>query len=129
MVTHIHAAVRLACVRHAASVQSEPGSNSSIKINFTYLFWPQTPSYRKCSHKLFGCSFYFLHNFLLRLTTSSLNSLRARGEAILFIFYFSVNTFFKFILNSSFIFIWLCKIALFLWACFLCATTFSSTNV
>ena len=25
------AAVRLACVRHAASVQSEPGSNSSIK--------------------------------------------------------------------------------------------------
>jgi hypothetical protein len=27
--TH-HAAARLACVRHAASVQSEPGSNSSI---------------------------------------------------------------------------------------------------
>ena len=26
-----HAAVRLACVRHAASVQSEPGSNSSVQ--------------------------------------------------------------------------------------------------
>ena len=26
------AAVRLACVRHAASVQSEPGSNSSVKL-------------------------------------------------------------------------------------------------
>jgi hypothetical protein len=29
--TH-HAAVRLACVKHAASVQSEPGSNSPIQI-------------------------------------------------------------------------------------------------
>ena len=29
------AAVRLACVKHAASVQSEPGSNSSVQ----YLFW------------------------------------------------------------------------------------------
>ena len=28
-----HAAVRLACVRHAASVQSEPGSNSSVQSN------------------------------------------------------------------------------------------------
>ena len=27
-----HAAVRLACVRHAASVQSEPGSNSSVQF-------------------------------------------------------------------------------------------------
>ena len=29
-----HAAVRLACVRHAASVQSEPGSNSSVQFLF-----------------------------------------------------------------------------------------------
>src|SRR6185437_3647946 len=29
------AAVRLACVRHAASVQSEPGSNSSLKFSTT----------------------------------------------------------------------------------------------
>src|SRR5574337_489676 len=29
------AAVRLACVRHAASVQSEPGSNSSLKLSTT----------------------------------------------------------------------------------------------
>ena len=29
-----HAAVRLACVRHAASVQSEPGSNSSVQSLF-----------------------------------------------------------------------------------------------
>ena len=27
----VHAAVRLACVKHAASVQSEPGSNSSFE--------------------------------------------------------------------------------------------------
>ena len=30
----LHAAVRLACVRHAASVQSEPGSNSSLESCF-----------------------------------------------------------------------------------------------
>ena len=29
-----HAAVRLACVKHAASVQSEPGSNSSVQSLF-----------------------------------------------------------------------------------------------
>jgi hypothetical protein len=28
------AAVRLACVKHAASVQSEPGSNSSVQYLF-----------------------------------------------------------------------------------------------
>ena len=31
--TEVRAAVRLACVRHAASVQSEPGSNSSVQSN------------------------------------------------------------------------------------------------
>ena len=30
------AAVRLACVRHAASVQSEPGSNSSVQSNLLH---------------------------------------------------------------------------------------------
>jgi hypothetical protein len=30
--TEVHAAVRLACVKHAASVQSEPGSNSLVLI-------------------------------------------------------------------------------------------------
>ena len=32
--TEVRAAVRLACVRHAASVQSEPGSNSSVQSLF-----------------------------------------------------------------------------------------------
>ncbi len=33
--THVllHSLVRLACIRHAASVRSEPGSNSSVKLN------------------------------------------------------------------------------------------------
>ena len=38
--------VRLACVRHAASVQSEPGSNSPIKPNWSVsarTFQPQHP--------------------------------------------------------------------------------------
>ena len=30
----LYAAVRLACVKHAASVQSEPGSNSSVQSLF-----------------------------------------------------------------------------------------------
>ena len=48
-----HAAVRLACVRHAASVQSEPGSNSSVQSLFKLsldvlqiLSDPQTSSLR-----------------------------------------------------------------------------------
>ena len=34
-----NAAVRLACVKHAASVQSEPGSNSLVLILNFYLFY------------------------------------------------------------------------------------------
>ena len=34
----LHAAVRLACVKHAASVQSEPGSNSSVQSLFCFPF-------------------------------------------------------------------------------------------
>ena len=32
----LRAAVRLACVKHAASVQSEPGSNSSVQSLFCF---------------------------------------------------------------------------------------------
>ena len=34
--TEVRAAVRLACVRHAASVQSEPGSNSSVQTCYCF---------------------------------------------------------------------------------------------
>ena len=34
----LRAAVRLACVKHAASVQSEPGSNSSVQSLFFHIF-------------------------------------------------------------------------------------------
>ena len=34
----LYAAVRLACVKHAASVQSEPGSNSSVQSLFFCFF-------------------------------------------------------------------------------------------
>ena len=37
-----HAAVRLACVKHAASVQSEPGSNSSVQSSSNFLAHPLT---------------------------------------------------------------------------------------
>ena len=39
------AAVRLACVRHAASVQSEPGSNSSVQTCYCFRF-----SYEPVAH-------------------------------------------------------------------------------
>ncbi len=32
--------VRLACVRHAASVHPEPGSNSLFKVSFCFLYYP-----------------------------------------------------------------------------------------
>ena len=38
--TEVRAAVRLACVRHAASVQSEPGSNSSVQSLLCHLWQP-----------------------------------------------------------------------------------------
>jgi hypothetical protein len=40
------AAARLACVKHAASVQSEPGSNSSVRSlqSFSYQRWPHPHS-------------------------------------------------------------------------------------
>ena len=45
------AAVRLACVRHAASVQSEPGSNSSLKLSVRQSrpIFPKGSSQRKTS--------------------------------------------------------------------------------
>ena len=42
--THL-AAARLACVRRAASVQSEPGSNSPLLFNLLALPQPQTTSF------------------------------------------------------------------------------------
>ena len=43
----LHAAVRLACVKHAASVQSEPGSNSSVQS----LFFPH-PSFDRLDEEV-----------------------------------------------------------------------------
>ena len=64
------AAVRLACVKHAASVQSEPGSNSSVqslphRIDFASLAVPQnhqsldSPSSPQDSRLLLLCRYFF----------------------------------------------------------------------
>ena len=42
---HLKYLVRLACVRHAASVHPEPGSNSQIKVYFLMKFPAQTNHY------------------------------------------------------------------------------------
>ncbi len=52
-----HAAVRLACVRHAASVQSEPGSNSSLKFSIDRsrpIFLKRDPNLRNSLLTFFG---------------------------------------------------------------------------
>ena len=63
-----HAAVRLACVRHAASVQSEPGSNSSVqsllKLSLDVLQSLPTPQ-----------TFY-----IVRVTSSLCNALCASNQ-------------------------------------------------
>ena len=46
------AAVRLACVKHAASVQSEPGSNSYVQ-SLTYNFWSASKKLTEISLCLF----------------------------------------------------------------------------
>jgi hypothetical protein len=54
------AAVRLACVRHAASVQSEPGSNSSVQFlapgRFTILLsWPKSLDFLRSVAHILTC--------------------------------------------------------------------------
>src|SRR4029077_354168 len=47
----LHFRVRLACVRHAASVDSEPGSNSHVN----FLFHPSTHSLSRARSGLRNC--------------------------------------------------------------------------
>ena len=62
--------VRLACIRHAASVHPEPGSNSHVQFSVQFCanaFLSVCVSYLKDFTVFIGCSFYYAKNFT-RLT-------------------------------------------------------------
>ena len=62
--------VRLACVKHAASVYPEPGSNSHVQFSVQFCanaFLFVCVSYLKDFTVFIGCSFYYAKNFT-RLT-------------------------------------------------------------
>ncbi|SVD12018.1 uncharacterized protein METZ01_LOCUS364872, partial [marine metagenome] len=53
--------VRLACIRHAASVRSEPGSNSQVLILLLYkLTLPELKKFRKSQARSSSCLFLIL---------------------------------------------------------------------
>lgn len=58
----LYAAVRLACVKHAASVQSEPGSNSSVQSLFATRKWQVVLNYSPEIEKVF---MPFLHSLIV----------------------------------------------------------------
>ena len=65
-----HQSVRLACVKHAASVYPEPGSNSHVQFSVQFCanaFLSVCVSYLKDFTVFIGCSFYYAKNFT-RLT-------------------------------------------------------------
>ena len=62
--------VRLACIRHAASVYPEPGSNSHVQFSVQFCanaFLSVCVSYLKDFTVFIGCSLYYAKNFT-RLT-------------------------------------------------------------
>ena len=62
--------VRLACVKHAASVYPEPGSNAHVQFSVQFCanaFLSVCESYLKDFTVFIGCSFYYAKNFT-RLT-------------------------------------------------------------
>src|SRR5690606_37603610 len=60
--TEVRAAVRLACVRHSASVQSEPGSNSSVQSLIIYILFRYVAAISKEEQVRFSRkSFLYFH--------------------------------------------------------------------
>ena len=79
--------VRLACVKHAASVYPEPGSNSHVQFSVQFCanaFLSVCVSYLKDFTVFIGCSFYYAKNFT-RLTTFVIRLFKkSSGLVILF---------------------------------------------
>ena len=79
--------VRLACVKHAASVYPEPGSNSHVQFSVQFCanaFLSVCVSYLKDFTVFIGCSLYYAKNFT-RLTTFVIRLFKkSSGLVILF---------------------------------------------
>ena len=79
--------VRLACVKHAASVYPEPGSNSHVQFSVQFCanaFLSVCVSYLKDFTVFIGCSLYYAKNFT-RLTAFAIRLFKkSSGLVILF---------------------------------------------
>ncbi len=80
--------VRLACVKHAASVHSEPGSNSPLSLNLTYLITFVTKLslivfYRR---RILYSSFFVIYIQFIKITYLFLTYLLKNSNSTLFVF-------------------------------------------
>ena len=96
--------VRLACVKHAASVYPEPGSNSHVQFSVQFCanaFLSVCVSYLKDFTVFIGCSFYYAKNFT-RLTTFVIRLFKkSSGLVILFNYQGSLWFFLCYLIDSS----------------------------
>ena len=96
--------VRLACVKHAASVYPEPGSNSHVQFSVQFCanaFLSVCVSYLKDFTVFIGCSFYYAKNFT-RLTAFAIWLFKkSSGLVILFNYQGSLWFFLCRLIDSS----------------------------
>ena len=95
--------VRLACIRPAASVHPEPGSNSSLYISISFFSFPVLGSIFGINFSLFPYLSDFLAHLLKELFQTSSHSLLSYplsvfSECKITPFFFLYNTFFDFFL-------------------------------
>ena len=99
--------VRLACVKHAASVYPEPGSNSHVQFSVQFCanaFLSVCVSYLKDFTVFIGCSFYYAKNFT-RLTAFAIWLFKkSSGLVILFNYQGSLWFFFAVLLTAHLIY-------------------------
>ena len=79
--------VRLACVKHAASVYPEPGSNSHVQFSVQFCanaFLSVCVSYLKDFTVFIGCSLYYAKNFTRLITFVIRLFKKSSGLVILF---------------------------------------------
>ena len=90
---------RLACIRHAASVRPEPGSNSPIKC-LTCSFWNWLACENRSSRYTFNHSLFSFQ----RSMSSSLSPLFSASTFIIYhVWFHNARYFFKFFSRSSFL--------------------------
>ena len=94
--------VRLACVKHAASVYPEPGSNSHVQFSVQFCanaFLSVCVSYLKDFTVFIGCSLYYAKNFT-RLTAFAI-WLFKKSSGLVILFNYQGSLWFFFVISST----------------------------